>query len=46
MFDYKQEINKYKPLPEPKEAESIVENNDVEDITDILKALYFKINKG
>lgn len=45
MFDYKQEINKYQPLPEPKQAQSIIENNDVEDIIDILKKLYFRTNK-
>ncbi|MGN1318637.1 MAG: hypothetical protein ACI4VF_06430 [Lachnospirales bacterium] len=46
MFDYKQEINKYQPLPEPKQAQKIVENNDVSDIIDILKQLYFRTNKG
>lgn len=46
MFDYKHEINKYHLLPEPKEAQEIVDNNDVEDIMDILKQLYARSNKG
>ncbi len=45
MFDYKQEINKYQPLPEPKQAKAIIENNDVEDIMDILKQLYSRRNR-
>ena len=45
MFDYKQEIKKYHPLPEPDEAQDLVDNNDVEDIMDILKKLYSDRNK-
>lgn len=45
MFDYKEEINKYRPLPEPDEAQDIVDNDDVEDIMDILKKLYGRLNK-
>ncbi len=46
MFDFKQEINKYHPLPEPEEAKEIVDNNDVEDIMDILRQIYARSNKG
>jgi hypothetical protein len=40
MFDYKEELSKYQPLPEPKQAKKIVEHDDVEDIMDILRQLY------
>lgn len=45
MFDYKQEISKFQPLPEPKQAQKVVDKNEVEDIMDILKQLYSKSNK-
>ena len=43
MFDYKQEIGKYKPLPEPEEANKLAKGNDVEDIMDILNKLYSRL---
>lgn len=45
MFNYKKEISKYRPLPEPSEAKEIVDNHDIEDIMDILKQLYTRPNK-
>lgn len=46
MFDYKEELSKFQPLPEPEEAQKTVENNDVEDIMDLLRKLSSRTTGG
>lgn len=37
MFDFKKEVNRYKPIMEIEEVEQAIHNNEVQDIIDLLK---------
>lgn len=37
MFDFKKEVNRYKPIMEIEEVEKAIHNNEVQDIIDLLK---------
>lgn len=39
MINFDEEIEKFEPSPEIEQAEDIIKNNDLTDITDILKEL-------
>lgn len=44
MINFDDEIEKFQPSPEIEQAEDVIKNNDLTDITDILKEL-LKSNK-
>jgi flagellar biogenesis protein FliO len=44
MINFDEEIKKFQPSPEIEQAEDVINNNDLTDITDILKEL-LKENK-
>ena len=37
MFDFKKELAKFQPLPEMKDVEKIINDNNIEDLMDILR---------
>lgn len=37
MFDFKKEVNRYKPIMEIEDVEQAIHNNEVQDIIDLLK---------
>ncbi len=37
MFDFKKEVNRYKPITEVDEIEQSIHDNEVQDIMDLLK---------
>ena len=39
MINFDEEIEKFEPSPEIEQAEDVIKNNDLTDITDILKEL-------
>ncbi|MDF2538336.1 MAG: hypothetical protein K0S76_1357 [Herbinix sp.] len=39
MINFDEEIQKFKPSPEIEQAEDVINNNDLTDISDILKEL-------
>jgi len=39
MINFEEEIEKFQPSPEIEQAEDLINNNDLTDISDILKAL-------
>ncbi len=39
MINFDEEIEKFQPSPEIEQAEDVINNNDLTDITDILKEL-------
>ncbi len=39
MINFEEEIEKFKPSPEIEQAEDVIYNNDLMDISDILKEL-------
>ncbi len=39
MINFDDEIEKFQPSPEVEQAEDVIQNNDLTDITDILKEL-------
>jgi len=39
MINFEEEIEKFQPSPEIEQAEDIIINNDLTDISDILKVL-------
>lgn len=44
MINFDEEIEKFQPSLEVEQAEDVINNNDLTDITDILKEL-LKVNK-
>jgi hypothetical protein len=44
MINFDEEINKFKPSMEIEQAEDVINNNDLTDVTDILKEI-LKANK-
>jgi hypothetical protein len=39
MINFDEEIEKFQPSPDIEQAEDVIKNNDLTDITDILKEL-------
>lgn len=39
MINFEEEIEKFQPSPEIEQAEDVINNNDLTDISDILKVL-------
>jgi hypothetical protein len=39
MINFDEELEKFEPSPEIEQAEDVIKNNDLTDITDILKEL-------
>lgn len=37
MFDFKKEINKFKPMTEVSDLENIISDNEIQDIMDLLR---------
>ena len=37
MINFDEEIEKFQPSPEVEQAEEVISNNDLTDVTDILK---------
>ena len=46
MIDFKEEIQKYKPVMEIDEVESAVQSDEVKDIMDLLQYIIRKISGG
>jgi len=44
MINFDEEIEKFKPSMEIEQAEDVINNNDLTDVTDILKEI-LKVNK-
>jgi hypothetical protein len=44
MINFDEEINKFQPSMEIEQAEDVINNNDLTDVTDILKEI-LKANK-
>lgn len=42
MINFEEEIKKYKPIMEVKEAEEAIKNRDLTDMVDILKQMTIK----
>ena len=45
MIDFDEEIQKFQPSLEVDEAEDVINNNDLTDITDIMKTLLKQMNQ-
>lgn len=39
MINFDEEIQKFQPSPEIEQAEDVINNNDLTDVTDILKEI-------
>ena len=46
MIDFKEEIQKYKPVLETDEVETAVQSDEVKDIMDLLQYVIRKISGG
>lgn len=44
MINFEEELSKFKPSPEIEQAEDIIQNNDMTDISDIIKELLKRSN--
>ena len=44
MIDFEEEIQKFQPSLEVDEAEDVINNKDLADVTDIIKDLLKKMN--
>lgn len=45
MINYEEEIQKFSPSLEVDEAEDVINNNDLTDVTDIIKTLLKQMNQ-
>lgn len=45
MINFDEEIQKFQPSLEVDEAEDVINNNDMTDITDIMKSLLKQMNQ-
>ncbi|MGF7145255.1 hypothetical protein HNQ56_003696 [Anaerotaenia torta] len=39
MINFEEEIEKFQPSPEVEQAEDVINNNDLTDVTDIMKEI-------
>ena len=46
MINFEEEIEKFQPSPEIEQAEDVIYNNDLTDISDILKELLKEKNNN